>query len=86
MKRFTVKVEGHCLEEVTYRILAKTEKEAAEKAEERFREEVPHDFDVVIAEIKTKKRGQKIMEISSIKLIVDVSLSSWGKSRCIYRS
>jgi len=52
MKRFTVKVEGHCLEEVTYRILARTEKEAVEKAEERFEKENLHDFDVVIAEIK----------------------------------
>jgi len=31
--------------------LAKTEKEVMEKAEERFMEETPHDFDVVIAEI-----------------------------------
>ena len=59
MKRFTVKVEGHCLEEVTYRILAKTEKEAVEKAEERFKKESLHDFDVVIAEIKKAERGIK---------------------------
>jgi hypothetical protein len=52
MKRFTVEVEGHCLDGATYRILAKTEKEALKKAEERFRKDNLHDFDVVIAEIK----------------------------------
>jgi len=55
MKRFTVKVEGHCYGGATYRILAKTEKEALKKAGERFEKENPHDFEVVIAKVKGKK-------------------------------
>jgi len=56
MKRFTVEVEGRCMDGATYRILAKTEKEALKKARERFEEEMLHDWDIVDAKIKTKGR------------------------------
>jgi len=55
MKRFTVEVEGHCYDGATYRILAKTEKEALKKAGERFEKENLHNFDAVIAKVKGKK-------------------------------
>jgi len=59
MKRFTVEVEGRCLDGATYRILARTEKEALKKAEERFEKESLHDFDTVIAEIKKNKKDKE---------------------------
>jgi len=55
-KRFTVEVEGHCYyDSDTYRIFAKTKKEALKKAKERFEEETCDQFDIVEAKIKTKK-------------------------------
>ena len=55
-------MEGHCLEEVTYRILAKTEKEALKKAKERFEKESIYYldmFDTIEVKIKTNKKGEK---------------------------
>jgi len=55
MKRFTVEVEGRCLDCATYRILAKTEKEALKKAEKRFEKETFGHFDIIEAKVKGRK-------------------------------
>jgi len=62
MKRFTVEVEGHLYDGATYRILAKTEKEALKKAKERFEKESIYYldmFDTIEVKIKTNKKGEK---------------------------
>jgi len=57
MKRFTVHVEGFDYpESATYRIAAKSEKEAKKKAEKKFNEETAYSYECVEANIKTKGR------------------------------
>ena len=61
MKRFTVEVEGHCIDGDTFILYAENEKAAKEKALKKFENNCLHDFDFVETKIipskKTATRG-----------------------------
>jgi len=82
-KYFTVEVEALCMDGATYRVLARTEKEALKKAKERFEKESLTDldiFDIVEAKIKTKKQERRPTIGEFIRSLPGGALKDWGYS------